>query len=40
MNSRAIALPTIEAVAAAAGVSTATVSRTLNRPDSVREALR
>ena len=33
-------LPTIEAVAAAAGVSTATVSRTLNRPDSVREALR
>lgn len=33
-------LPTIEAVAAAAGVSTATVSRTLNRPDSVRPALR
>jgi len=32
--------PTIEAVAAAAGVSTATVSRALNRPASVREALR
>jgi len=33
-------LPTIEAVAAAAGVSTATVSRTLNRPGAVSEALR
>ncbi len=33
-------LPTIEAVAAAAGVSTATVSRVLNRPQAVREALR
>lgn len=32
--------PTIDAVAAMAGVSTATVSRTLNRPDSVREPLR
>ena len=39
MNIRA-ALPTIAAVAAAAGVSTATVSRTLNRPGSVRPALR
>ncbi|HEY9238067.1 MAG TPA: LacI family DNA-binding transcriptional regulator, partial [Burkholderiaceae bacterium] len=37
MSSRPTALPTIEAVAAAAGVSTATVSRALNRPDSVRE---
>lgn len=34
------ALPTIEDVAAAAGVSTATVSRVLNRPAAVREALR
>lgn len=33
-------LPTIEDVAAAAGVSTATVSRVLNRPGEVREALR
>ena len=33
-------LPTIDDVAVAAGVSTATVSRALNRPDSVREALR
>ena len=32
--------PTIEAVAAAAGVSTATVSRALNRPADVRPALR
>lgn len=32
--------PTITAVAAAAGVSTATVSRALNRPGAVREALR
>jgi LacI family transcriptional regulator len=37
---RPTVLPTIQAVAAAAGVSTATVSRTLNQPDSVREALR
>jgi LacI family transcriptional regulator len=33
-------LPNIEDVAAAAGVSTATVSRVLNRPQSVRETLR
>jgi len=33
-------LPTIDDVAVAAGVSTATVSRALNRPDSVRAALR
>jgi LacI family transcriptional regulator len=33
-------LPTIEDVAAAAGVSTATVSRVLNRPGEVRDALR
>ncbi len=32
--------PTVEDVARAAGVSTATVSRALNRPDSVRPALR
>ena len=34
------ALPTIEDVASAAGVSTATVSRVLNKPASVREPLR
>jgi LacI family transcriptional regulator len=34
------ARPTIEDVAAAAGVSTATVSRVLNRPQAVREPLR
>ena len=33
-------LPTIDDVARAAGVSTATVSRVLNRPESVREKLR
>lgn len=33
-------LPTIEDVALAAGVSTATVSRVLNKPDAVREELR
>lgn len=33
-------LPTIEDVAQAAGVSTATVSRVLNKPDTVREELR
>lgn len=40
MTTRSYRLPTIEAVAAAAGVSTATVSRALNRPGAVREALR
>ncbi len=40
MTMRHPGLPTIEAVAQAAGVSTATVSRTLNRPGAVREALR
>jgi LacI family transcriptional regulator len=40
MIPRDIALPNIEDVARAAGVSTATVSRVLNRPDSVRETLR
>ena len=40
MTSRDHALPNIEDVAAAAGVSTATVSRVLNKPESVREALR
>jgi LacI family transcriptional regulator len=34
------AAPTVEDVAAAAGVSTATVSRALNQPDTVRQALR
>ena len=34
------ALPNIDDVARAAGVSTATVSRVLNKPDSVREKLR
>ncbi len=40
MNSRDTALPNIEDVARVAGVSTATVSRVLNKPDSVREPLR
>ena len=40
MQSKNAALPTIDDVAGAAGVSTATVSRVLNRPQSVREALR
>ena len=40
MQARDAALPNIEDVAAAAGVSTATVSRVLNRPQAVREALR
>lgn len=40
MRSSDDGLPTIEDVAAAADVSTATVSRVLNRPDAVREALR
>ena len=40
MNPKTSALPNIEDVAAAAGVSTATVSRVLNQPSSVRETLR
>lgn len=40
MRSKESALPNIEDVARAAAVSTATVSRVLNRPDSVREPLR
>jgi LacI family transcriptional regulator len=40
MQAKDVALPNIEDVAAAAGVSTATVSRVLNKPQSVREALR
>ena len=40
MPSRTAALPTIDDVASAARVSTATVSRVLNKPDAVREALR
>lgn len=40
MQAKDPALPNIEDVAAAAGVSTATVSRVLNRPQSVREPLR
>ena len=40
MPSRIAALPTIDDVASAARVSTATVSRVLNKPQAVREALR
>jgi len=40
MQAKDVTLPNIEDVAAAAGVSTATVSRVLNKPQSVREALR
>ena len=40
MQSREQGLPTIEDVAAHAGVSTATVSRVLNRPEAVRAALK
>jgi LacI family transcriptional regulator len=40
MQSKDAALPNIEDVAQAAGVSTATVSRVINRPESVGETLR
>jgi LacI family transcriptional regulator len=40
MKQKDAELPTVASVAAAAGVSTATVSRVLNKPDSVREPLR
>jgi LacI family transcriptional regulator len=40
MESKGLSLPNIEDVAVAAGVSTATVSRVLNKPASVREPLR
>ena len=40
MRIHEVGLPTIEDVAARADVSTATVSRVLNRPDAVREVLR
>jgi LacI family transcriptional regulator len=40
MESKGLSLPNIEDVALAAGVSTATVSRVLNKPASVREPLR
>jgi LacI family transcriptional regulator len=40
MNVKDLVQPNIEDVARAAGVSTATVSRVLNKPDSVRETLR
>jgi len=39
-NPPSASMPTLEDVARAAGVSTATVSRALNRPDAVRPALR
>ncbi|HZV93098.1 MAG TPA: LacI family DNA-binding transcriptional regulator [Caldimonas sp.] len=40
MRAKASSLPSVDDVASAAGVSTATVSRVLNTPDRVREALR
>lgn len=40
MQTKDLGQPTIENVAQEAGVSTATVSRVLNRPESVREGLR
>lgn len=40
MNDRTLPTPTLDDVARAVGVSTATVSRAMNRPDSVRPALR
>lgn len=40
MKRKDIGLPTVGDVATAAGVSTATVSRVLNKPESVREPLR
>ncbi|MEO5845051.1 MAG: LacI family DNA-binding transcriptional regulator [Caldimonas sp.] len=40
VTSRSVSFPTINDVAAAAGVSTATVSRVLNRPQTVRDTLR
>ncbi|MFZ9254983.1 MAG: LacI family DNA-binding transcriptional regulator, partial [Hylemonella sp.] len=38
--SKTLTRPTIDEVARSAGVSTATVSRVLNKPQTVRDALR